>query len=70
VDVINELSGHGDQKDLLEWMAPAVKTLKGVFLVHGEPERQEACQAAIREKYSGLGVAIPARGESFELAMP
>jgi metallo-beta-lactamase family protein len=67
VDVINELSGHGDQNDLLEWMAPTVKTVKRVFLVHGEPERQVACQAAIRAKYSDLAVTIPARGESFDL---
>jgi metallo-beta-lactamase family protein len=70
VQVINELSGHGDQNDLLEWMEPTVKSLKRVFLVHGEPERQEALQSAIRAKYSDLTVTIPARGESFDLAVP
>ena len=67
VQVINELSGHGDQNDLLEWMKPTVAKLKRVFLVHGEPERSEALRSAIGEHYN-LPVVIPARGEGFDLS--
>jgi metallo-beta-lactamase family protein len=67
VVTINELSGHGDQADLLEWMGPAATSLKGVFLVHGEPLQSEALKAAIQERY-GLETTIPGRGNSFDLA--
>ena len=63
---INELSGHADQRELLMWMKPFVKGLKKVFLVHGEPKQQEAMAAAIKERYE-LDVAIPKRGDSFDL---
>jgi len=63
---LNELSGHADQRELLEWMKPMVAGLKGVYLVHGEPSQQVALQRAIREAY-GLEAYIPKRGEVVEL---
>jgi metallo-beta-lactamase family protein len=63
---LNELSGHADQHELLTWMKPAVKGLKGVFLVHGEHSQQVALKAAIEDMHS-VPVTIPARGESFDL---
>lgn len=66
VVVINELSGHADQGELIAWMAPHVKRLKRVFLVHGEPVQQQPLAALIRETY-GLDVVIPDRGDSFLL---
>jgi metallo-beta-lactamase family protein len=66
VDSIGELSGHGDQHELLDWMAPVVPTLKKVFLVHGEPPAQQALKEEIVKRY-GLEVLIPARGDRFEV---
>lgn len=66
VVVINELSGHADQGELIAWMAPHAKRLKRVFLVHGEPVQQVPLAALIRETY-GLDVVIPDRGDSFVL---
>lgn len=63
---LNELSGHADQGELLAWMRPMVKTLKRVFLVHGEPPQMAAMAKAIESAY-GLPVTIPARGEKAEL---
>jgi len=63
---INELSGHADQGELLKWMQPFAKSLKGVFLVHGELDQSTALAAAIRERYQ-LDVVIPKRGDSAEL---
>jgi metallo-beta-lactamase family protein len=63
---LNELSGHADQNELLAWMKPMVKTLKRVFLVHGEPTQSAALAKAIQSIY-GLTATIPARGESFQL---
>jgi metallo-beta-lactamase family protein len=66
VAVINELSGHADQNELLDWMKPMVKTLKKVFLVHGELNAQTALAKRITEQYQ-MQVEIPKRGDSFEL---
>ncbi|HUS06160.1 MAG TPA: MBL fold metallo-hydrolase [Bryobacteraceae bacterium] len=64
---LNELSGHADQRELLEWMKPVTPGLKKVFLVHGEIGPQQALARAIQERY-GLPVEIPERGQSFDLS--
>jgi metallo-beta-lactamase family protein len=66
VETINELSGHADQRELLEWMKPIAKSLRRVFIVHGEPEQGAALAQAIRDRYA-LDVVIPNRGQSFDL---
>lgn len=64
---LNELSGHADQHELLEWVRPAAKTLKGIFLVHGEPSQAASLKRAIHERY-GIEAVIASRGESFTLS--
>ena len=63
---LNELSGHADQHELLDWMASITPGLKHVFLVHGEPAAQAVMAKAIETRFH-LPVTIPARGESVEL---
>ncbi len=65
VETLNELSGHADQRELLEWMKPMAGGLKKLFLVHGEPAQTQALAEAVRERY-GLEAVIPTRGQSFE----
>jgi metallo-beta-lactamase family protein len=65
VDSLDELSGHADAGELLEWMKPMTPSLKRVFLVHGEPSQARALAAAIREKY-GIEAAPAAPGEIYE----
>jgi metallo-beta-lactamase family protein len=60
------LSGHADQKELLQWMKPITPGLKRVFLVHGEPAAQQAMSELIQKQYQ-VPVTIPKRGESFQL---
>lgn len=67
VNAIGELSGHADQQELLQWMQPIAKGLKKVFLVHGEPDAQQALKAEIEQHY-GLEVECPKRGDRFEVA--
>lgn len=67
VDSIGELSGHADQNELLAWMEPTVKTLKKVFLVHGEPLAQQALKEEIERRYK-LEVVCPGRGDRFEVS--
>src|SRR5260370_9541718 len=61
-----ELSGHADQRELLEWMKPIAPRLKKVFLVHGEPPAQQALSKLIAERYK-VAVESPARGASYSL---
>lgn len=63
---LNELSGHADQRELLEWLKPMAQALKKIFLVHGEPAQSAALAGAIRQRY-GTDTVIPERGQSFEL---
>jgi len=64
---INELSGHADQRELLEWLRPIAGGLKKIFLVHGEARQQVAFQSAVQAMY-GVEVVIPSRGDDFDLS--
>ena len=66
VDSIGELSGHADQRELLEWMQPVVATLKKVFLVHGEADAQQVLKSEIEKMYK-LEVVCPKRGDRYEV---
>jgi len=59
---LEELSGHADQHELIEWMRPFAKGLKKVFLVHGEPDPVRPLAALITKEY-GIEAHMPARGE-------
>ena len=63
---LNELSGHADQHELLDWIAPIAPGLKRVFVVHGEPPAQAVLAREITARFK-VPVTIPARGESVEL---
>jgi metallo-beta-lactamase family protein len=63
---LEELSGHADQKELIEWMRPIAGRLKKVFLVHGEAAQVEALAKVIERVY-GIETLRPARGDSFDL---
>jgi metallo-beta-lactamase family protein len=63
---LDELSGHADQRELIEWIRPVARGLKRVFLVHGEPGPMTVLAGVIKKEF-GVEVATPARGESFEL---
>ena len=64
---LDELSGHADYKELLEWVRPQAAGLRKVFLVHGEPQ-QSAQFARLLESEFGLKVEAPTPGQSFQLA--
>jgi metallo-beta-lactamase family protein len=66
VDVLNELSGHADQGELIEWMRPVARGLKKVFLVHGELEAANTLGQLITKEF-GIEAVVPTRGESFQL---
>jgi metallo-beta-lactamase family protein len=66
ISSLDELSGHADQGELLDWLKPLAPHLKRIFLVHGEPVQSQALAGVIRSRY-GVDVALPSPGESFSL---
>jgi len=61
---LQELSGHADQSELLEWIKPMAPTLRRIFLVHGEPQQAEAL-AKVLNSQLGLDVVRPSPGQEF-----
>ena len=66
VVVLNELSAHADQKDLLTYVRH-VKGLENLFLVHTEMSEAAAFKAIVQETYPALKVEIPAMGQEFDI---
>ena len=67
ISSLDELSGHADQHELLQWIKPMAGSLRRVFLVHGEPQQAETLAGLLRTQY-GLDVVCPTPGQSFDLA--
>jgi metallo-beta-lactamase family protein len=63
---LNELSGHADQRELVNWVKPMVTGLKKIFLVHGEPAQSAALAKVLTAEY-GVETVIPERGETVSL---
>ncbi|HET9326514.1 MAG TPA: MBL fold metallo-hydrolase [Candidatus Eisenbacteria bacterium] len=59
-------SAHADQNELVSWVTRLQPTPRRIFLVHGELEAAEPLRSLLRER-TGADVAIPERGEEFEL---
>lgn len=66
ISSLDELSGHADQKELLDWIQPLAPSLRKVFLVHGEPQQAQILAKLLNSRY-GLEVVVPHPGEPFDL---
>jgi metallo-beta-lactamase family protein len=66
VTQIQSLSAHADKNEMLAWLEKFKKPPKKIFLVHGEPESEEAFKKFLSEK-TGWQVAIPAYGDKITL---
>ncbi len=60
---IEAFSGHADRNDLLAWVKPQAKNLRGVYLVHGEVEPMKALMGGIHD-LGVKNVVMPKRGET------
>lgn len=63
---INAFSGHADQPELLAYASATAKRHARIFLVHGEPERCEALEQALRAAHIGKEVTIPESGKGIK----
>ncbi|MDZ4767218.1 MAG: MBL fold metallo-hydrolase [Chloroflexota bacterium] len=66
VEVLSGFSGHADQAGLLDWVGAMGRKPRQTFLVHGEGDAQTVLAQKLHERH-GVAVAIPDRGQSFEV---
>ncbi len=62
IETLGGLSAHAGQSGLVAWIA-AFNPPPRTFLVHGEPNAQDALSELLWRKHQ-LRVEIPARGDS------
>lgn len=67
IEVLDTMSAHADQKEILQWLGNFKKPPKRTFLVHGEAGAQDTLRAVI-ERELGWDVAVPSHLERFDLA--
>jgi metallo-beta-lactamase family protein len=67
VALVDGFSAHADRSELLDWLAPTLDSLKGIFIVHGEPTGSLAFAEAIRARRAHLAINVPELGQSFEI---
>lgn len=65
VRVMDSFSAHGDRNEMYDFIENQ-KSVKKLFLVHGELERQEKFKSFLMEK-GFKDIEIPAEGDEFEL---
>jgi metallo-beta-lactamase family protein len=67
VVVLNSFSGHADRNELLGYLGKfSTKDVKGVFVVHGDPDQAEKLGGGLRDA-GFAGVSIPSRGDTARL---
>jgi metallo-beta-lactamase family protein len=67
VERLNALSAHADSQEMLHWLRSFKTPPKATFLVHGEPDAQEALRALIVDQL-GWNVVIPHQSQRFVLS--
>jgi metallo-beta-lactamase family protein len=64
---MHSFSAHADHNDLVEFGANFDRTkLQNIYLVHGEPDSQDALASALRNLNFNK-ITIPKRGDHFSL---
>ena len=63
---INGLSAHADKNEMLAWLKKFKTSPKQIFLVHGEPESEQAFSSFLLEK-TGWDVSVPEYDEQVVL---
>jgi metallo-beta-lactamase family protein len=68
VDLLETLSAHADQRELLDWVSGIRVTPEKVFLVHGESTARDAFRIKLREEKGWEGI-LPEPFQTFEIPM-
>lgn len=64
--LLEGLSAHGDQQDLLNWLQELKQKPQKIFLVHGENEASDTLRTKIFDTY-GFDVTVPLLGQVVEI---
>jgi metallo-beta-lactamase family protein len=67
IAALDGFSAHADQKELCDWVGRLNPAPKKIFLVHGEPTPAETLAGVLRNRFNGVSVHVPAKGEEFDL---
>ncbi len=65
--MLDELSGHADQEEMLQWLAAIEQKPKRIFLNHGEDQARKVFASKISEIYPEIEVICPQENDAFEL---
>jgi metallo-beta-lactamase family protein len=66
VKVINELSAHADQKELLDWILHPSDPQQGIFIVHGDENQSEALERELKAR-GAKDARVPELGKEYLL---
>jgi metallo-beta-lactamase family protein len=66
VAVMNAFSAHADRQNLLDYALHMGKSVKKIFIVHGDEDQSEKLQKLLEEH--GLASFVPREGEEFSLS--
>lgn len=64
---LDNLSGHADFAEILDWLRPLATLPRRVFITHGEPEAADAMRQHVAETL-GWEVSVPDYLERVELS--
>ena len=65
---INGMSAHADSGEILRWLRTFPKAPQATYLVHGEPEAQDAMKARIVAEL-GWQVEVPVLGQKVDVPL-
>ena len=69
IEAMHNFSAHADRQDLLNYVAACGRGIRGIFIVHGEPDQAQGLARGLAD----LGfenIHIPQRGDSFPIEDP
>ncbi|MFK7809511.1 MAG: MBL fold metallo-hydrolase RNA specificity domain-containing protein [Saprospiraceae bacterium] len=67
VEIMDSFSAHADRDEIMDFIANQKKSVKKIFLVHGEIDRQKALKEHIESNGFKEKVEIPKLAQEFEL---
>ncbi len=67
IEVVNTLSSHADQKDILRWLEKIKINPNKVFISHGEPMASNALRVKLKDTFGWNNIIVPKLLEEFDL---
>lgn len=68
IQLIDSLSSHADQRDLIEWMSKLKTAPKKLFIVHGETDAANGLKDKIKEVY-GWDAEVPKLNDTITITL-